>query len=83
MTSPMASVKAKDKIEESEAAILRGFDIIIDCSSSPSVLAALDNLEGNQPLFVCSFGYAAEKPAPTIAIRDSDNASHKLPRENI
>lgn len=71
MTSPMASVKAKDKIEESEAAILRGFDIIIDCSSSPSVLAALDNLEGNQPLFVCSFGYAAEKVYVSLATLSS------------
>ncbi|WP_165047502.1 MULTISPECIES: ThiF family adenylyltransferase [unclassified Adlercreutzia] len=60
-TSPMAEVKGRSAIDKDNAATLKGFDIIIDCSSSPSVLAALDNLEGGQALFVCSFGYAAER----------------------
>ena len=60
-TSPIAEVKGKSAIEEDNAAALCRFDIIIDCSSSPFVRSILDSLEGNQRLFVCSFGYSAEK----------------------
>lgn len=60
-TSPVAEVRGRSAIDKDNAATLKGFDIIIDCSSSPSVLAALTSLEGGQALFVCSFGYAAEK----------------------
>ena len=40
-TSPVAEVKGRSAIDKDNAATLKGFDIIIDCSSSPSVLAAL------------------------------------------
>ena len=61
MTSPIAKVDYKGRIEKGNATALKEFDVVIDCSSSPSVLSILDSLEGGQRLFVCSFGYAAER----------------------
>ena len=60
-TSPTAAVESGEKIDKDSAAVLRKFDIIIDCSSSPKVRSILDGLKGGQRLFVCSFGYAAER----------------------
>lgn len=71
MTSPVVKVKSKDEIDRDNAAELSKFDVIIDCSSSPSVLSILNELRGNQRLFVCSFGYAAEKVYISAASLDS------------
>ncbi len=60
-TNPMGQIEWKDEVDKNNAKSLKGFDVIIDCSASLSVLSILDSLEGNQKLFVCSFGYAAEK----------------------
>ncbi|PNV65866.1 hypothetical protein C2L80_04160 [Rubneribacter badeniensis] len=59
--TPMGQLEGRSAVDESNAESLKGFDVIIDCSSSPSVLAILDGLDGDHQLFVCSFGYAAEK----------------------
>lgn len=60
-TSPTAAAESGEKIDKDSAAALRKFDIIIDCSSSSKVRSILDGLKGGQRLFVCSFGYAAER----------------------
>ena len=56
-----AAAESGEKIDKDSAAALRKFDIIIDCSSSSKVRSILDGLKGGQRLFVCSFGYAAER----------------------
>lgn len=70
-TSPTAEVESGEEIDKDNAAVLNKFDIIIDCSSSPKLRSILDGLNGEQRLFVCSFGYAAERVYVSASLLDS------------
>ncbi|MDJ1649892.1 MULTISPECIES: ThiF family adenylyltransferase [Gordonibacter] len=59
--NPMAQVESRDALGRGDEKLFKCFDIIIDCSSSLETLSLLDKSKGNRRLFVCSFGYAAER----------------------
>lgn len=58
--SPAARIEGRSNLEKGDANLLEKYDIIIDCSSSPAVLMCFDEMKGENRLFICSFGYAAE-----------------------